>query len=126
VILGVFWVRLRLQEHAHATLPRRGLDVLVVAVSALRLAGPLVPFSGHMLFLTYTMLTTPVRWYRVAAALLAVQTTLFKFGLAADPPAAWYGLFLRLWDPTGWWTGILAGLVAGMLYRGGPSRQERR
>ena len=57
--------------------------------------GTVLPFSGHMLFLTYTVLTIGrVRWYRRLAVVLLVETTIFKLWLWRDPYSWSIGLGL--------------------------------
>jgi hypothetical protein len=68
-----------------------------------RVFGNVVPFSGHMLFLVYSAMTTPLRWYRVMAALLIVLTTVFKFAV--------------LKDPLSWSLGLVVGVLAALLHR---------
>ena len=85
------------------------LDVLVFVLAAARFGvGERLPFSGHMLFLTYTILTTRDRPYRWLALGLLVETTLFKLGLWSDPRSWSIGLLV----------GAIAALVALVLERG--------
>jgi hypothetical protein len=64
--------------------------------------GELLPFSGHMLFLAYSGLTTRRTWYRGLALALLVETTVFK---------------LWLWrDVTSWALGLALGLLAAFGY----------
>jgi hypothetical protein len=103
------WVRLRISER-----PRTGglpsiLDAGVFLLSFLRfVAGEVLPFSGHMLFLTYSGLTTRRTAYRLLALGLLVETTVFK---------------LWLWrDPRSWALGLAIGLVAAAFYQWPASR----
>ena len=79
------WVDLRIGEGG-LTLTRRSVTDGVVTVAAfLRFVlGTILPFSGHMLFLTYTGITTPQRWYRWLALVLILETTVFKLWLWRD------------------------------------------
>jgi hypothetical protein len=62
--------------------------------------GEVLPFSGHMLFLTYSGLTTTARWYRWLALVLLAETTVFK---------------LWVWrDVYSWSLGLVIGLVAAV------------
>ncbi|MBA2670105.1 MAG: hypothetical protein H0U67_07035, partial [Gemmatimonadetes bacterium] len=54
----------------------------------------MLPFSGHMLFLTYSGLVTRHAWYRVLAAVLLAETTVFKLWLWDDPSSWVWGLAL--------------------------------
>lgn len=75
------------------------VDAVVVAMSLIRFVlGELHPVSGHMLFLTYSLLTTRVGWYRWLAVALIVQTSIYK---------------LVLWrDQQSWALGLVAGVLA--------------
>ena len=102
VLVGPLWLRIRLTERPLALSPIWGLDALVMLLGALRAIGATwLPFSGHTLFLTYSALITRHMGYRVAAALLFAETTVFK---------------LWVWrDPFTWASGIVTGLVLGMV-----------
>jgi hypothetical protein len=73
------------------------VDALAVVLGAIRFAGPLVPFSGHMLFFAYAALTIRSMRFVALILVLAAETTWFK---------------LVLWrDPRSWALGIAAGAV---------------
>jgi hypothetical protein len=103
LVAGPLWVRSRLGGLRQYSMSAHVLDALVLAISVIRVFGDLVPFSGHMLFLVYSAVTTPLRWYRVMAALLIILTTVFKFAV--------------LKDPLSWSLGLVVGIVAALLHR---------
>ncbi len=96
------WLRERLRVVMMVPPLCRILDVAVVSVALARFIGAIVPLSGHMLFLTYSGLTTPPRWYRTLALALIAETTLFKLGIWNDVQT--------------WGLGAMAGAVGGAAY----------
>jgi hypothetical protein len=84
----------------------------VVLFAVLRTLTGALPFSGHMLFLTYSLLTTPVRWYQVVAVLLIAETTGFKLGV-------WH-------DFASWSIGLATGLACAGVYALLGGRSVRR
>jgi hypothetical protein len=103
------WAELRIGESGFALTRRSLMDGAITVAAFLRFVlGTILPFSGHMLFLTYTGITTPQRWYRWLALALIVETTAFK---------------LWLWrDRYSWSLGLLIGIVAAAAIRLRPSR----
>jgi len=104
LVLAVgLWARWRLLEHSCWTQYTLLLDGAVLLIAATRLTTGFLPVSGHMLFLTYSLLTIRNRSYKILATVLAVETTVFK---------------LMLWtDWLTWALGVVLGLVAAFLYR---------
>ncbi|HEU0013066.1 MAG TPA: hypothetical protein VFQ45_05255 [Longimicrobium sp.] len=97
------WARLRVDAAEEWTRGTLAVDGAVVALAASRMAGPLLPLSGHMLFYSYSALTTRDGRYRLLALALAADATYFK---------------LALWDDaSSWGLGIAAG-VAMAIARG--------
>lgn len=91
------WARIRVDEVAATPAPALAVDALAVVLGAVRFVGPVVPFSGHMLFFAYSALTTSSASYRWLALALAAETTWFK---------------LVLWrDVQSWSLGIAAGVA---------------
>lgn len=90
------WLRIRLRTpEAHS----RGaivMDVAALAASALRVTGPAVPWSGHMVFYVYSALTTRSLPYALLVTVLAGSATWFKLVVYDD-----------LWS---WGWGVLLGL----------------
>jgi hypothetical protein len=71
------------------------LDAAVLGLSVLRfLTGTMLPFSGHMLFLTYSGLVTSRAWYRLLAVALLVKAAVFKLWIWDDPASFVWGLSL--------------------------------
>lgn len=88
-----------LRERLHVAGRARALDAAVLVLAFARFAGGgwLLPFSGHMLFLTYSSLTPPAtRGYRLLAAALLIETTVFKLWIWRDPRSWALGLVLGL------------------------------
>jgi hypothetical protein len=103
------WVRLRISEWQTPFSSSFALDATVFLLSFLRfVSGQFLPFSGHMLFLTYSGLVTRRTGYRLLTLGLLVETTIFK---------------LWLWrDPTSWALGLAIGLIAAVIYHWPASR----
>lgn len=107
------WVRLRVAE-ARRLDWRAALDATVLGLSFARfLASGLLPFSGHMLFLTYSAIATTSFRYRVLAAVLIAETTFFKFWIWKDWRSWLIGLAL----------GIIAALPVVFSRRKQPSNE---
>ena len=110
-VAAPLWLRLRLSDAGARRPARWVLDILIVFAAASRLVGNYVPASGHMLFLTYSALTTTPKWYRAFAAVLLVVATVFKLAVAGDTQ--------------GWTVGLAMGLVAAVVYRRIDPRRAR-
>jgi hypothetical protein len=102
VLAFPLWARVRLESIETEPAGRVALDAAVTVLAVLRTLTGALPFSGHMLFLVYSLLTTPRLWYRVVALLLIVETTWFKLGIWSDVLS--------------WSLGLAAGLVSAALY----------
>lgn len=104
ILLAVLvWLQLRLAVFDQ--LPRwvRIADTVVLTLATLRFVlGAMIPFSGHMLFLSYSALTMHNSvTYRWLAAVLIVETTVFKLWIWRDWPS--------------WSWGLAIGVLAAML-----------
>jgi hypothetical protein len=99
--IGPLWVRLRLGDTSRRFDLIAGIDAAVFVFSVARfLSGTLLPFSGHMLFLTYSAIVTNRPSYRIIALLLLCVTTWFK---------------LALWrDQASWGIGLVLGFILGV------------
>lgn len=83
----------------------QAIDAAVTLLAFARfVVGEVLPFSGHMLFLTYGVLAKPVaKGYRLLALVLLAETTVFK---------------LWIWrDPRSWALGLVLGVAAAALAR---------
>jgi hypothetical protein len=90
------WLRLRLRDPgAHGRGPL-AMDLAAVAASALRVTGPAVPWSGHMVFYVYSALTTRSLPYRLLVLALAGSATWFKLAVWNDARSWGLGLVLGL------------------------------
>lgn len=95
------WARIRVDEVARTPAAALAVDAAAVVLGAVRFVGPVVPFSGHMLFFAYSALATRSTAYRWLALALAAETTWFK---------------LVLWrDFASWSLGIAAGVMLATL-----------
>jgi hypothetical protein len=96
------WLRERV-DVARRSLPL-DLAVTVLALARFVLGSAVLPFSGHMLFLTYSLLAGPVsaRYRWLAMALLA-ETTYSKLWIWRDPRSWALGLVLGLAAAAAWW-----------------------
>jgi hypothetical protein len=104
------WVRLRLEAYSSATVFRTAVDATVFILSFARfVSGDLLPFSGHMFFLTYSGLTTTTTSYRLLALLLILETTWFKLWLWRDPLTWTVGLILGILAAGIFWRNEMAG-----------------
>ena len=99
--LGLIWVVLRIRESGRWSTSRKILDGLLTALAASRFMGAPIPPSGHALFLTYSLLTTSNRLYRLATLAMLIVTV---------------GLKVSWRDYTSWVFGILIGAGAGAVW----------
>lgn len=92
-LVGPLWLRLRLAELPPRPNSAPAVDIAVFGLGIIRfLTAQMVPFSGHMLFLTYSILVTGAWWYRALGAAMLVGTSAFKLGLWDDAYSwAWGG-----------------------------------
>ena len=60
----VLWARIRVDEAGRTPPAALAVDAVAVGLGAVRFVGPLVPFSGHMLFFAYSALSTRSAAYR--------------------------------------------------------------
>jgi len=100
---GAAWARDRLARIERDVTTVLAIDALAFAAGALRIAGGwgVLPYSGHMLFLTYAVATPSTRWLRLIALGLIGMTSYFK---------------LVLWhDARTWSLGLAAGLALAAL-----------
>ncbi|HEX6038862.1 hypothetical protein [Longimicrobium sp.] len=81
------WARIRVDEVERTPAPALAMDAAAVVLGAIRFVGPVVPFSGHMLFFAYSALTTQSATYRWLALVLVAETTWFKLVLWRDFPS---------------------------------------
>jgi hypothetical protein len=110
--MAFLWGGLRVAKLDSYARGQLALDATVFSAALARFAiGEVLPFSGHMLFFGYTLLTTQETWYRILCFLLILETTWFK---------------LYLWkDWTTWIVGSVSGLILGvawLVYEKGKTR----
>jgi hypothetical protein len=111
---GAMWARDRLARIADDDPVALSIDAFAFAAGALRAAGGwgVLPYSGHMLFLTYAVVTSRPWSLRVIAGALFAMTTYFK---------------LVLWhDAQTWSLGLAAGLALAALKAIMARRGDRR
>jgi len=99
------WMVILRMRHGPAGHRIRAADALVLGLAGLRVLGPVVPMSGHVLILVYSMLTIRTGWYRVAGTLVLLQVT-------------WLKVF-RWHEPGSWVWGLVLGLILGLMARPG-------
>lgn len=96
------WVRIRLVGLEERRGRIRALDAIIFLLAVLRfIVGGALPFSGHMLFLTYTLVTVRAAGYRWLVGALLLETTVFKL-------IVWHDLY-------SWSIGLGLGLAAAIL-----------
>ena len=105
-LVAPWWIRERIrsrQSDLMRPIPRL-VDATVLLLAMARFGiGEMLPFSGHMLFLTHTALTTRARRYQAVAAALIVETTIFK---------------LWIWqDARTWAIGLTGGLLTALIHK---------
>lgn len=88
------------------------IDVLVVGTSMWRAVGNVPFISGHVLFLTYALLSTRSRVARISAAVVMLQVVYLKY-------VVWHDWI----TPT---SGIVVGLIAALLTRRFRKTEEAR
>jgi hypothetical protein len=93
---GAWWARALLASVG--SLPTRVLiiDALAFAAAGIRVAGGwgVIPYSGHVLFLTFVLLSTSDRRFRWSAIALLAVATWFKVALWNDWRSWSLGLML--------------------------------
>ncbi|HEX6750530.1 MAG TPA: hypothetical protein VF092_24790 [Longimicrobium sp.] len=100
-VAAPLWVRERLDLGGWARIVDGG--VLVLAFARMT-GGEVLPYSGHMLFLTYSLLATPISArYRLLAVALLAETTVFKLWIWRDWRSWPLGLILGLAAAFMWW-----------------------
>jgi hypothetical protein len=101
--ITLFFVARRIKDNSELQARNILLDAAVLFLVASRMLTDIVPFSGHMLFLSYSFLTQKCRFYKILCLLYLLHATYVK---------------LFLWgDPMTWAIGGLAGYVAARLHR---------
>lgn len=95
---GAAWIRQRLARIDQVPPFLLLMDAFAFAAGALRVGGGwgLLPYSGHMLFLSYAVATPGSRALRLIALGLVLMTTWFKLALWHDPRSWTLGLALGL------------------------------
>lgn len=89
------WAGIRVGEIDGTRAGAWAVDALAAGLAGVRLIGPFVPASGHMLFFAYSALSTPSAPYRLLVLVLAAEATWYK---------------LVVWDDfSSWAIGIAAG-----------------
>lgn len=104
------WARIRLGSLESLTPAECSTDAVVTFLAFARFVfGAVLPFSGHMLFLSYALLTARgACGFRLLAVVLLVETTVFK---------------LWIWqDTTSWALGLALGVLAALLVWRVPAR----
>lgn len=82
------WARTRVDEIGDTRAGAWAVDALATVLAGTRLAGTLLPASGHMLFFTYSALATRSVPYRLLVFVLAAEATWYKL-VVWDDPASW-------------------------------------
>jgi hypothetical protein len=102
-ILAPFWLICRMQEDKKFLSLRTLIDIVVVTLAMSRYFGPIVPTSGHALFLTHSLITIRSRYYRIPAVVMLIATAAVK--------VSWE-------DYSSLVAGILIGLISGAIWIG--------
>ena len=79
------WAWLRVERIEADRTGALAVDAAAVVLGAIRFAGPVVPFSGHMLFFVYAALTTRSMRFLALIVVLIAETSWFKLVLWRDP-----------------------------------------
>ena len=95
---GAAWARDRLASIDRAAPTLLAIDAFAFAAGALRAAGGwgVLPYSGHMLFLSYAVATPGPRSFRLLALGLVAMTSWFKLVLWHDVRSWSLGLTIGL------------------------------
>jgi hypothetical protein len=113
LLAGPLWLRFRVAQIETLSERQLTVDGVVFLAGALRMFGGwgVLPYSGHMLFLTYSMLTTRSLGYSLVAAVLLVMTTIYK---------------LALWDDWSTWLwGLALGIIAAAIWHRASRRRPQ-
>jgi hypothetical protein len=108
-ILAPFWLVCRMQEDKKFLSLRTLIDIVVVILAMSRYYGPIVPTSGHALFLTHSLITIRNRYYRIPAVVMLIATVAVK--------VSWE-------DYSSLVSGILIGLISGAIWIGTNTRSN--
>jgi hypothetical protein len=100
-ILGPYWLICRMREDKRSSSLKTLIDLLVVALAISRYFGPIVPTSGHALFLTHSFITIRSQFYRIPAAVMLIVTVVIKM--------SWQ-------DYSSLVSGILIGFISGAIW----------
>ena len=95
---GAWWARGMLSSVGSAPARVLMIDALAFAAGGIRVAGGwgVIPYSGHVLFLTFVLLSTSDRVFRWSAIALLVVATWFKLALWNDWRSWSLGLMLGM------------------------------
>jgi hypothetical protein len=117
LLYGAAWTRERLARVGRDPSPLLAVDAIAFVAGALRAGGGwgVLPYSGHMLFLSYAAVAPASIWLRLVALALIAMTTWFKLVLWHDVRTWSLGLVLGL---------VLAGLRAVLARRDASSRAQ--
>ena len=83
-VLAPWWVLVLLSEAEPLRLPCVLVDALVLVLAASRMLSPIVPASGHVLFLLYSLLVSRRLIYRLPAGAVLLVSIAMKFALWRD------------------------------------------
>lgn len=85
-VFGAAWARARLRMLDQLAPIAAAFDAAAFVLGAIRIGGGwgVLPYSGHMLFLTYVAATTRGASWRMAALGLLGMTTWYKLGVLDD------------------------------------------
>lgn len=90
-----YWIYLRLCSINEINFSLVIIDIFVLILSAIRFVG-ILPFSGHVLFFSYSFFTTKSKTYKILAFIFFCETTYFKLSIWSDWHSFVYGLITAL------------------------------
>jgi hypothetical protein len=86
ILLFLYWIKIKVENFQKVNLLFY-LDLVVTIIAGIRAINPLMPFlpySGHVLFILYSMISTRNRNYRILAGIMFAITTFFKIFIWHD------------------------------------------
>ena len=86
ILLFIYWLKLKVESFEKVNF-LFSLDLVIAFIAGIRAINPLMPFlpySGHVVFVLYSMITTRNKTYRILAGIMFAVVTFFKIYIWHD------------------------------------------